>query len=313
MKAYVYDCRGNGWSLPTIVSWDMCHGFGEACDSFELEFLYTYGMLPVLSEAVEFKAKFDGRTVFRGRVDEFEVDASAEGCLVKLRGRGMQALLLDNEAESADYFGADLDYILSRHVLPLGINDIDTTGAEGTAASFSVDSGVSHWSVLRQFAEFCCGVSPRFAPDGTLVLDGESGGGEIEIGGKTPVTGMAYREDRYGVISSVRVKKYSAGVYADVENPEFIAKGGRCQRVINVPKKTGYDAMRHTGEYQIKESMKDHKLCFVTMPGCFLAFPGDRVTMRSSPIGLTGEFLVRSSRCRCDGRGAVTELEMRRI
>lgn len=313
MRVYVWGPEGGLKQLPELIKWDICHGFGEACDSFEGQFIYKYGMIDQLHTATDIRAEHDGRVVFRGRVDEFRVEASSAGCTVELSARGLQALMLDCEAESADYYGADLDYILSRHVHPLGITDVDCGSAAGTAALFTVESGESHWGVLREFAEFCCGVKPRFSPEGRLVIDGEQLGRELKIDHKTAVKSIVYGEERYGVISRVRVKKYSSGVAVDVENPEFIALGGQCERVINVPKRTSYDAMRYTGEYQIKRSMEGYQTCQVVLPQCFAAFPGDRVKMEGSPIGLTGEFIVTATCCRGSGDGAVTEIEMRKI
>lgn len=313
MKAYIYDCTGAKWQLPELLRWDISHGFCSPCDSFEVEFIYSAEMLDTLSKAVVFEAVHGGKTVFYGRVDEFEALCGSGGATVKLGGRGMQALLLDNEAESADYYYADLDYILARHAAAVGIEKIDSSGASGSARRYSVESGVSHWKVLSSFAEFCCGLRPRFAPDGTLVLDGESGGGVYRIDEKTAVISQSYGEDRYGVISSVTVKRRYTNIETETKNQNFEELGGKCIRVINVPKSTLYDAMRHEGEYQIKKSMEGYRTGRVTVADCFPAFPGDKVEMAGSPLGLSGHFLVTGTRCCGSGEGVFTEIEMRRI
>lgn len=313
MKAWIYDKNGQGWTLPALLTWDISHGFGSPCDGFEVKFLHKEGMEDILSRAVEFKAEHSGAVVFRGRVDEFVLSASAVGAIVTLSGRGMQALLLDNEAESAEYYNADLDFILNRHARSVGIEDIDTNGAAGAAASFSVESGMSHWGVIEEFARLCCGVRPRFSPEGVLILDGEHGGGSFTVDKSTPVTAMEYSQDRYGAVSRVTVKKYSGGGEISVDNAELQALGGSCSRVINVPKKTSYDSMRYTAQYQIKRSMEDFRRCSLTLPQLFAAFPGDRVEIKASPLGLTGTFLVVGSRCRGGAEGGECQLDMRRI
>lgn len=313
MRAYIYDCGGGKWQLPSLLRWELSHGFCSPCDSFEVEFIYSAEMLDTLSKAVVFEAVYDGKTVFYGRVDEFVAACGDGGATVTLSGRGMQALMLDNEAESADYYYADLDYILARHAAAVGIDKIDSCGVSGSAVRYSVESGVSHWNVLSSFAEFCCGVRPRFAPDGTLVLDGEAGCGVYRIDEKTAVISQSYGEDRYGVISSAIVKRRYTNMETETKNAEFEVLGGRCVRVINVPKSTLYDAMRHEGEYQIKKSMEDYRTGVITVADCFPAFPGDRLEMAASPLGLTGEFLVTGTRCCGSGKGAFTEIEMRKI
>lgn len=313
MKAYIYDCGGGKWQLPSLLRWEISHGFCSPCDSFEVEFIYRTDMLETLSKAVVFEAVYGGKTVFYGRVDEFEAACGEDGATVILSGRGMQALMLDNEAESADYYCADLDYILARHAEAVGIEKIDRTGASGSALRYSVESGVSHWKVLSSFAEFCCDLRPRFSPDGTLVLNGEAGGGVFRIDEKTAIISQSYGENRYGLISSAIVKRRYTNMETETKNPEFEALGGKCVRIINVPKSTLYDAMRYEGEYQIKKSMEDYRTGTVTVADCFPAFPGDRVEMAHSPLGLTGDFLVTGTRCCGSGKGAFTEIEMRKI
>lgn len=313
MKVWVYNAGGEAWLLPEAVQWDICHGFCSPCDSFELEFPAQPGMMQELERTTEIKIEHDDRVVFRGRTDEISISATAAGLYARMSGRGMQALLLDNEAESADYYNADLDYILSRHVRGQGIESIDTTGAAGTASLFTVESGTSHWGVLEEFARFCCGVRPRFSPEGVLIMDGEGAGDSFCIDSGTPFTEMEYREDRYGVISSIKVRQYSGGGEITVRNSEFADSGGLCSRVINVPRKTSYDRMRYTARYRLDRSVEDYRKLIVTLPWAFAAFPGDRLRLDSDVLGMEGKFMVVLSRCRGGAGGESTKLEMRRI
>ncbi len=275
--------------------------------------LYRLDMLPILSEAVEFEMVHEYRTVFMGRVDEFEARTDKNGATVRICGRGMQALMLDNEAESADYYSVDMAYIVSRHVLEAGVRMVDSSGAAGNAERFSVENGDSHWKVLSSFAEFCCGIRPRFAPDGTLVLDGESGGDTYIVNDKTAVISQSYSEDRYGVISKAIVKRRYTNMESETENIPFVEKGGCCVRIINVPKSTHYDAMRHEAEYQIRKSMEGYCVGSITVAEAFPVFPGDRLIIESSPLGVSGEYLVRATRCRGGTEGVSTEIEMTKI
>ncbi len=312
MEGTIMDVSGAAYRLPTLLSWEICHGFCSPCDSFETVFLYQPEMRGALQAACRFSATDGGKTVFRGVVDELEVTADADGCTCVLRGRGMQALLLDSEAESAEYTGADMAYILERHVRALGVTAIDTAGVpDGVRADLSVESGESHWSVVKRFAEFCLGVTPRFAPDGTLVLSGGDSGRRVSIGAGTAISEQGYWQDRYGVISEAIVKNRVSGTSVTVENAAFQALGGRCVRVINVPRTSGFDAMRHTGAYQIAQSALDFRRCRIAVDAQFAAFPGDRAVLVSTPLGITGTFTVSASRCYAGAGGAGTVLELR--
>lgn len=311
MEAVIYDNSGKATALPTLLRWDFSHGFCSPCDSFEATFLYDPPLLNALKAACRFRAVHEGGTVFFGVVDEFEAGADGTGCVCVLRGRGMQALLLDSQAESAEYYGADAAYILKRHVTPFGITDVDVGALGGKKASLSVSSGESHWSVLSRFAEFCLGVIPRFTPEGRLLLDGEHSGRSFTVTAATPVTAQVFAQDRYGVISEAIVKNRALGTSLTVRNEGFLAMGGKCVRVVNVPRKTGFDAMRHTGAYQIGKSKGDLIRCRLTLPALFAAFPGDRAVLESTPLGVTGEFYVSASRCFAAGASAGTVLDLR--
>jgi len=308
MTGYVQDYRGNTYRLPVLLDWELCYGWGEPCDAFQAVFLYEPGQLDMLSGAVRFWAEHEGERVFYGVVDEFEACAGKDGMLAVLRGRGLAALLMDNEAEAAQYGWASLDFILDRHVYPWGITRVKADGFSG-GAPFTVESGDSQWKVLRDYARLCCGVRPRFSRDGVLLLTKEPGDTRV-IDGRTAVISQTYRQRRYGVISSVLVKTRGGWTSRVVENSDFIARGGNCRRVLNVPRSTGYDAMGYAGEYQIRRSELDSVLCRLTLPSLFAAFPGDLVGIKESPLGITGEFCVLESRCWADSRDAGTEISL---
>ena len=312
MTAFVYDANGTGWQLPALLRWDVSHGFCSPCDSFEVEFIYAPEMLDALRAACRFRGEWEGETVFFGVVDEFELSAGEGGCTCTLLGRGMQALLLDSQAESADYYDADTDFVLRRHVYACGVTGADAGAYAASRATLSVSAGESHWSVVKNFAEFCLGLRPRFSAEGILLLDGDDSGRVFNVSGRTPVTAQSYAQERYGVISRVLVKnRTKGGTTVTVENEAFQAIGGNCVRIVSVPRKTAYDAMRHTGSYQIAKSREDSLRCRLTVPQCFAAFPGDRAVLLETPLGISGTFKVLASRCFANGSGAGTVLELR--
>lgn len=302
---------GRKYELPTLISWDLSYGSGTPCDSFELSFLYEREMLEPLRSATGFEAVHEGERVFTGRIDEFEISAGEDGYRAALRGRSMAALLLDNEAAAAEYYPATLGLILEKHVYPYGISRVE--GGELPAVQgFKVTSGQSQWGVIESFAWFGAGVRPWVDRDGTLRLDGAHGR-HMTLDSGTAICSQKYSETRYGVISAVTVINRSTGAVSEVKNQEFLERGGSCRRVITVPKTTGHDAMRHTGQYQIERSREEERLNTIEMPQLFAAFPGDTIELADSPVGISGRFSVLRTRVYADAGGGRTEITMREM
>lgn len=311
MTGFLTDYRRTKFTLPQLMSWDISHGWGEPCDGFEVSFLYTADMLDTLYNAVEFSAVHEGKTVFSGRVDEYEITADENGLVATVRGRGFGALLLDNQCEAAQYGSVGLESILRNYVTPVGITRVLTKPMK-TVSNFTVSSGSSYWTVLKEFCRFAGSITPRFSADGVLILDG-SGGEDCVIDRLTPVTAAVLSDCRYGVVSRVLVKNKSAGTQQTIDNTPYLSRGALAGRVVNVPRRTGYDAMRFTGQYQIENSVAGKRYVELTLPALFAAFPGDRVSLAYIPMGLYGNYMVCKSRCWADkdSAGTVLTLEKR--
>ena len=102
------------------------------------------------------------------------------------------------------------------------------------------------------------------------------------------------------VIDKKRNTSYS------VKNQDMIDKGGQCRRVIYTPGQSTWAAMKYTGDYQIQKSREEEKVVTVTMPGSFLAFPGERVNLNLSRMGLSGEFRIAETENRFSARNGRT-------
>lgn len=290
METYLIDCGQREYKLPVLLGWNFSYGDSLPCDAFEVCFVYDEAMYDMLCKAVRFRAVFEGETVFCGVVDEFEVSFSEAGKTVSLCGRGLAALLLDNEAEAAELYGAGLDFILENYVYPCGVTQVRRK-ATLPKQQLVIGSGASCWSVLEEFMWFGCSQVPRFSPDGTLILGAEAGR-RFVLDEKLALAEQVLRVRRYGVISQVLVKNKAWGTSSVVENSEFIARGGNCRRVVNVPRYTRYDAMRSTGDYQIRQSKAGELMFSLTLPTQFAAFPGDVMDIKYSATGLYGAYVV---------------------
>ena len=307
MKVYITDNAGEQYEMPVLLSWSFVHTLGEPADSFEICCLYDASMLETLENAVRLSAEHEGEAVFSGVIDEYQIDAGARGCTVSVSGRGLAALLLDNEAEAAEYGACTLSEVLERHVRPYGIERIEAEDLL-TAFGFSVESGASQWKVLKSFTMASGGIVTRFSRDGTLVISERDGA--LRRLDERAAYELRLRDKRYGVISEVLVKNALLGTSETVKNDEFIQRGGCARRVVNVPKKTGADAMRYTGFYQLEESKKDSRTLRLTVPELFAAFPNDLIELDIKALGVSGVFRVSTSECWADAGSSGTRLEL---
>lgn len=298
---------GETLKLPRAIRWEFCYGTGEPCDSFFVRCLWESGQEKNLSAACRFWADWDGERVFTGVVDDFAVICGKDGLYLELSGRGMAALLLDNEALPAQYQKATRNDIVADHVAPYGV---ETVGGSGLPAvsNFTVTSGVSEWSVVKEFACYYGGVVPRFDRLGRLVLDGHSDGEVLHLDGTIPVTAWEYREERYGVLSKVAVRQRSSGSVQWVADPDFLAEGGCARRVITVPNTTGSAAMRYSANYQLRASRAERVRLTAAMAGGFLAQPGQLVQVELPRCGAGGLYRAARVEVSCGEEGLSTTL-----
>lgn len=301
---------GTHYCLPAVRELEFEYGCGTPCDSFRVVCLWTCGDDAVLTDATRFDAWQGEEQVFAGVVDECQVSWSVRGSLLTVTGRGMAALLLDNEARSMDYETATLADILRDHVAPYGI-EVAEKDEMAAVRRFSVTGGSSEWSVLYQFARYHGGVTPRFDRKGRLVLsDGEDGTLRV-IGDRTPLTALTAKDKRYGVLSEVWVQERgNAPKIQKIENTAFKKSGGQCRRIYTMPGKSNYQTMRYQGQYQIERSQQQRLRLQAEIAAPFCAWPGERVKLARTGWGRNGIWKVASAAVSLDASGYRTRLEL---
>lgn len=278
MKGTLTCWDGRRLALPDLLSWRLEYAAGTPCDSFYLECLWEPEQAGVLAEAVRFTAEEDGETVFTGVVDECERGWDERGGTLSVSGRGMAALLLDNEALPNDYQTATLEDILRDHVTPYGIRTAQTAKLPAVPG-FSVAAGSSEWQALYTFARYYGGMTPRFDRRGRLIVAPWDGGTRRVLGPDAPVTALKLRDRRYGVLSEVLVRDRTDGEVQRVTNAAFVRRGGQCRRVLTMPGRSSYQAMRYSGQYQLACSARQLRRLEVALAGTFPAWPGDLVEL----------------------------------
>lgn len=306
LKLETYD--GAEYTLPVLIQWDIDHTASVPCDSMTATCLYDPGMAEILPKATRFTASQEGAVVLRGVIDAYETVLSRQGLLVTVEGRGMAALLLDNESEALSYERALLSEILENHVTPYGISVDRKQDVSGSG--YAVTSGSSQWKALQGFTRRFGGFDPYFTPEGVLVTGPLWGSGRtLAVGDGTPVISLRKREQRYGVISEMLIQDKVQGISHPVKNEEFIKAGGRRRHVLYMPRSTAEDR-RYTGEYQIVQSALEQVEITLELPFPFAAKPGDRVDLAVGRLGLSGSYEVVRSRSRMDENGERTELTL---
>ena len=307
MRGRIITSSHRVYDLPVLLRWNMTYTGSVPCDSYTVTCVYDKTMAEPLHLAAGFLALGeDDQVLLRGIVDEYAVELSPEGLTVTICGRGYAARLLDNESRPVTYQGATLEEIVRCHVTPYGITAAEIAPVSATSV-YTVASGTSQWKALESFCRTYGGFAPRFRRDGLLVAAPERDDGKrLVIGTETPVLSCTWREDHYGVLTEALVIDKTRNVSYSVRNQEMIDKGGQCRRVIYTPGQSTWAAMRYTGQYQIEKSREEERSVTVTLPGNFLAYPGDRVNLSLPRLGLAGTYRVAEAENTCSAQGGAT-------
>lgn len=311
MRGYVTDFAGRQWSLPVPTAWRLEYACGVPCDSFWMRCPWEPGNPTDPADWVGFQAHQEEDRVFTGVVDECVVTQDANGGTLEISGRGMAALLLDNEALGQDYDTATVQDILRDHVAPYGIETVG--GADLPAVSrFSVATGSSEWSVVYDFARYYGGVSPRFDRWGRLILERWGEGEEVLLTDAARITELTCRDRRYGVLSQVLVRDRFSGAVQRVENRAFQTAGGQARRVVTMPGRSNYKTMRYTGQFQLDKSAAELERLDVTVADPFCAWPGDLVRIRRGNWDRNGLYRAAAVTVGMDAGGYWTRMELAR-
>ena len=309
MTGYVTDARGAQWALPVPLAWRMEHTAGTPCDSFWLTCPWDGGQSAQPGDWVGFYAEHKGERVFTGVVDECEVSVAAQGRLLEVSGRGMAARLLDNEALGQDYLLATQADILRDHVAPYGIQAAPG-GSLPPVERFSVAAGSSEWSVVHDFARYYGGVCPRFDRQGRLVLSGWEDGQERVVDDRTGVAAITRRDRRYGALSQVLVRDRWSGRVETVDNREFQAAGGLARRILTMPARSSYKAMRYSGQFQLERSCAERERLELTLGEVFTVWPGELVSVQRTGCGWNGRYRAAQVTAGMDGSGCWSRVEL---
>lgn len=305
MRGYIIDKNGNEYMLPMLHRWKINRTNGGKCDSFEASFHYSENAAELLKNAVRFYGLYEGERVFFGVIDEFALCCS-DGYEINLYGRGLGALLMDNEAEAAEFYICSLEDILERYVKSTGITSVSAGGGIPPLRNFAVSSGESCYSALLRYTEKAAGITPRFSADGTLILQ-KGGESRILINDKNPVSDVVYREKRYGRVSEAVVKT-ARGKKVSAADSGFISLGGSARRITLVPIDTSDGEMRYKAQEIINSGKKGKRILELSLSALFAAEPGDKASVRLGNLGINGDYVIDETEVWAGENSAGTKL-----
>ena len=307
MTGTIITYEGRVYELPTPLAWKFEYACGVPCDSFWLELPWQEGEEEIYRKAVKFTAREDGEPVFTGIIDETEWIRDGRGSRVTVSGRSMAALLLDNEAEAADYGTATLADILAHHVVPYGIETVQDGGIP-PCQNFSVASGSSRWQVVYDFVRYHGKIPPRVDRKGRLVLTPFEDSSVKMLDDSVPVTAFVGREKRYGVLSEILVRDKKRKTQERVVNEEFIQQGGQARRILTMTGSPGQRAMRYSGQFQLEKAEAQRRRLELTVPALFFAWPGELIRISRTGCKDNGLWRVLETAVTRNGKGDETRL-----
>ena len=272
MNGYMILADGREVKLPHLAKWKTCHTSGEACDCFELQCPLDTTFDELLETAVRFRGEHNGQTVFFGVPDEMSFSYGEDGLVFFASGRGMAALLMDNQLGEAEYAAITLGELCRIYAEPFGV-EYELGANAALTAAVTVTATASCWKVISDFTKSMAAVVPWFTKEGKMVLT-RYVPEPLVI---TDTTGAMLTLKRYGVISQL----YINGV-GYIYNQDALSRGIECQKVVA--------ATSTTGSYQVKEAGKGYFTLTVTLPEAFRAFPGDKVSLKGGMF--IGEYIV---------------------
>ncbi len=289
-----YTADGTAYTLPVPISLRIERAYDIPADKLEAVFPMS-GTLPELHAIY---AERDGKAVFYGVVDEQSAETSGEGALLRLSGRSLAALLLDNEAMAQVYRTPTIQEIFERHAAPYGL-----AGVRGSSLSYSgtltVGKGQSEWTVLSRFCKSVGNLMPRVTPDSYLDVRSRTGSAVTTYSntaaGGVRYTVLAHTVKRCEPVSEVVLKAESGGGYQFTEQNCVVRGNGiRRRRLLEIKDSAG--AVQRTARELMRDSNAGYVEYAVRVPGGHFPAPGDSARIVDSTLGTVTGLIVSEAR-----------------
>ena len=254
----------------------------------------------------------DDELIFRGVVDEQEKIISSAGAFLRISGRSMAALLLDNESVPVTYNHPSAGIIFERHVEPFRI----TTKDNPDRTYFSelvVTKGESNWQALSHFCKSCLSSVPRISGRGELFFSGEESDREVvfsDTRGDILYRSIEETVRRCEEISCVNIKVTNAsGYHTKVENEDAKKRGILRERYLNA---VLTDTPMNRADALIKSGREKGYRIRVRCEGRALNLLGAKATVKDTRLGEIGDLTVSALYYRLSPKDESTYMILRR-
>ena len=126
----------------------------------------------------------------------------------------------------------------------------------------------------------------------------------------TDVISLVRRDRRYGALSQVLVRDRWSGQVEQVDSAPLQSAGAMARRVIAMPARSSYKAMRYSGQFQLERSAAELVRVEVTVGEPFCVWPGDLVDLRRSGWDWNGRYRAVQVAVSMDGEGCRSRIEL---
>ena len=308
MEGLLITASGEERALPPLLAWEITRtNSGSPADAWQVRFAADAGTEALLRDGTRVVLRDADTVKMAGMVDEAAVRLDEDGCIAELNGRGMAALLLDNEALPASYTRAQLEDVLRSCAEPFGV-ELEAAVPMGGVPGYTIPAGTSCYGAVAGFARWAAGLTPRFTAEGKLVVLPEGSGAETDL---TEACGQLlaaeWTRKEYGIIGQVVQVDSKSGARTLIEAGE----GRGCRRVCTVNNGTWNRADSWPPELLMRQSRAEQELLELTLPGSAPVQPDDAAVVTIPALGVAGRFLVVQTISRGSAAGVTCQLTLR--
>lgn len=304
MKFEGITAQGTVYSLGVPLSVHISRGAGAPADELVGEF--PWSALPPLYRL----RVLDGdRLVFFGPVDVLQEKISPKGAFLRVEGRSLAALLLDNEALPQTYYSPPFSAVFARHAAPYGFMRYRVPGGAEKIGEFTVTKGMSEWQVLESFCRRAWSTSPALQTGGELTVGGAEESGILWFGDS--VRGLTYLSltrtcREYERISELLARSVRDGRYTvSLTNEQALRDGIRRRRCLS--------ASPAAGARQVLANARQKSLEYtLVLPGWPDVQPGRNAEIGDRLLGRAAGLRVWSVEYGLDAGGMLCTVALRR-
>lgn len=294
---------GKVYSLGTPLSVHITKGAGAPADEFVGEF--SWSALPPLYRL----RVLDGqKVIFYGPLDVQQEQHSSKGDFVRVEGRSMAALLLDNEAVPQMYYSPPFSTVFSRHAVPYGFSQYLVPKGTVKIGDFTVAKGMSEWQVLESFCRRAWNAVPTMQEGDVFTIGKVEGEAPLVFGDLGQGFGCLSKTKtnlEYIRISEVLTRNPQNGRYTVSDKEKQALRDGIQRRRCMATTANGRQVIDNANQKSLEYTW--------VLPGWPNIEPGKPVEINDRYFGHVEGLTVWSTKCSLDAAGMVCTVTLRQL